>query len=702
MPEPPQPPRSDKDDQPGQRPSRHLERRQTLRSRLPGTKTIRILRPYIHHFRPVVPGYMMSTEKVLLPKTYIGQIVELLRRIVIGSRIATEHEGQERLGKAKGLAVFASDNVSSSAYATEEIMRVLVLAGAAALTLTLPITLAIIALLAIVVTSYTQTVKAYPGGGGSYIVASDNLGTLPGLAAGAALLTDYVLTVAVSVAAGVAALTSIFPFLFPDRIWLGVVFVAVLCVGNLRGLRESGSLFAAPVYVYLVAILGLLGYGIATSLLGKLPAYQAPPVWAEAEGVQTLGLILVLRAFASGCVALTGTEAVSNGVPAFKPPEARNARTVLVIMGVLFGTIFLGMSLISDKLGIIPDPSEQETVVSQLAATLVGRGTPFHFVIQISTALLLVLAANTAFNGFPRLASILATNRHLPPQFQHRGDRLAFSVGIVFLALVAAALIVVFHGSVTSLIPLYTVGVFIAFTLSQAGMVRRWWRQRSEERGWQRKAAINALGALVTGTVAIIVSVVKFKLGAWMVLTFIPLLIATMWYIQRRSSTTEEMLTLETRKEPLPQPRPTHAVVPLTELNRASLRAVSYARSISEDVTAVYVTDDPQLAQDVQQRWKQWAGTAELVVLESPYRTYGPPLLAYIDALEKMDPDRQITIVLSKIVPHRFWEFPFHNFTALRLKLRLLSRRNTIVVDVPFYLKGKDEPEETGDDAQGA
>ena len=703
MPETPDPRRpQENDDGRRHQPPRHLERRQSIRSRLPGTKTIRILRPYIRHFRPVVPGYMVSTEKVLLPKTQIGWVVELLRRMIFGTRIASEQEGQERLGKAKGLAVFASDNVSSSAYATEEIMRVLILAGAAALTFTLPITVAIVLLLAIVVTSYRQTIRAYPGGGGSYVVADENLGALPGLTAAAALLTDYVLTVAVSVAAGVAALTSIFPFLFENRVLLGVILVAVLCVGNLRGLRESGTVFAAPVYLYLVAIFGLLGYGLVLSALGRLPAYQAPPGWAETEGIQVLGLVLVLRAFASGSVALTGTEAVSNGVPAFKPPESRNAATVLVVMGVLFGSIFLGMSFLSRRLGIAPDPGEQVTVVSQLAATLLGQGSPFHYVVQMSTALLLVLAANTAFNGFPRLASILAGKRYLPPQFQHRGDRLAFSVGIIFLGLVAAALIVVFHGSVTSLIPLYTVGVFIAFTLSQAGMVRRWWRLRREERGWQTRAAMNAVGATVTGVVAIIVSIVKFKLGAWMVLTLIPLLIAMMWYIERRSGQTEESLALQTRGEPLPSPRPTHAVVPLTELNRATLHAVNYARSISENVTAVYVTDDPAQAGELRDRWKDWAGTAELVVVEAPYRAYRAPLLAYIDALEKMDPSRQITVVLSKIVPRRFWEFPFYNFTALRLKLRLLSRRNTVVVDVPYYLRAEGEPEETVDDTQGA
>ena len=411
-------------------------------------------------------------------------------------------------------------------------MRVLAAAGAGALILTMPLTIAIVVVLAIVVISYQQTIRAYPNGGGSYIVASDNLGRGPGLVAAGALLTDYVLTVAVSIAAGVAALTSIFPGLFDFRVVIGLVFVAVLWLGNLRGIRESATIFAVPTYVYLVAIYGLLAFGMWQLASGTLPEYTPPPGWLEGHDIgQTLGILLILRAFAAGSVALTGTEAVSNGVPAFRPPEPRNAGTVLILMGVFFGSIFLGISLLASQMGVVPDPTEQETVISQVTRTLVGAGTPFHYLVQISTALLLVLAANTAFADFPRLASILGKDRYLPRQFQFRGDRLAFSIGIMVLAILAGVLIVAFQGSVTNLIPLYTVGVFVAFTLSQSGMVVHWWRLRNEQRGWRWRAALNGAGAVATGAVALIVGVAKFALGAWMILLLIPLLVGVMWAI---------------------------------------------------------------------------------------------------------------------------------------------------------------------------
>lgn len=463
-------------DQPAKQPRRadpDLILREIARGRHPGDRYVRIVQPYAEIFRRARPGHLIAESEVTKPRSP-AWVWRTVRRLMIGRPIPTEHEVHERLSKVKGLAVFASDNISSSAYATEEIMRVLVLAGIGALTLTLPLTLVIIGVLLIVVTSYQQTIRAYPSGGGSYIVASDNLGRLPGLIAAGALLIDYVLTVAVSIAAGVAALTSIFPSLFTYRVEIGVAFVTLLCLGNLRGTRESGTIFTVPTYVYLVSIIGLLGYGLYRYATGNLPSYEAPAAWQEAHGAEALGILLVLRAFASGSVALTGTEAVSNGIPAFKPPEWRNAQLVLIVMGGLFASIFLGMSFLVTQLNILPDPSEQETVVNQLTRTLVGDGNPYHYLVQFSTALLLVLAANTAFADFPRLASILAKDRFLPRQLQFRGDRLAFDAGIIFLAVVASVLIVVFQGSVTRLIPLYTVGVFVAFTLSQSGMVNHW------------------------------------------------------------------------------------------------------------------------------------------------------------------------------------------------------------------------------------
>jgi amino acid transporter len=677
------------EESPGNWPTGDLLERRYVQGRLPGSRYVRILHPSSGEFRREAPGHLVATERVLDRQGSAGRLADQLRRALVGERIANEREIHERVGRLKGLAVFASDNISSSAYASEEIMRVMLAAGAGALALTIPITVAIVVVLAIVVTSYQQTIRAYPNGGGSYIVASDNLGPVPGLIAAGALLTDYVLTVAVSIAAGVAALTSIFPALFDIRVAIGVAFVGMLWLGNLRGIRESATLFAIPTYVYLLAIYGLIGFGLWRVATGTLPPYHAPAAWTAAGATQVLGLVLILRAFASGSVALTGTEAVSNGVPAFRPPEWVNARSVLVLMGVFFGTIFLGISFLAGQLGVIPDPTEQQTVVSQIAATLVGDGTPYHYLIQISTALLLVLAANTAFADFPRLASILGKDRFLPRQFQFRGDRLAFSVGIMVLAVLAAVLIIGFSGSVTNLIPLYTVGVFVAFTLSQAGMVRHWWRLRFTERGWRWRAVLNGTGAVATGLVAIIVAAAKFALGAWMILVLIPLLVAMMWAISRHYHSVEAALDVDTGRglAPLPLRKPPHVVVPISRLDQAALSALAYARSISPEVTALHVAADREAVEAMKRRWEEWGAEIKLVIVESPYRALIAPLLAYLDAAERMDPTRPITVLLAEFVPRHIWEYPLHNQTALRLKLRLFFRPNTVVVDVPYHLK---------------
>ncbi|MBI4320386.1 MAG: APC family permease [Chloroflexi bacterium] len=659
-----------------------LEWKRELRGRQPGTRYVRIVRPYAREFRRRAPGHLVATEKVLEPRGVLGKVREFLRGLLIGSRLRTEADIQERTDKVKGLAIFASDNLSSSAYATEEVMRVLVLAGVGALMLTVPLTIAICLLLLIVVMSYLQVIHAYPGGGGSYVVAHENLGPAAGLAAAAALITDYILTVAVSMSAGVAAITSAFPELFAQRVLISVIVVAVVTIMNLRGIRESGTIFAAPTYVYLLSMLGLLGLGIFRSVANGLPAYTPPPEVVRAEMVEPLALLLILRAFASGSVALTGVEAVSNGVPAFKPPEVRNAQIVLVAMGAFFATIFIGISFLSAQIGIIPSPDETETVLSQLTRLLVGTGW-YYYVVQFATAVLLVLAANTAFNGFPRLASILARDRYLPNQFQFRGDRLAYTMGIVVLAVMAAFLIVLYEGSVTGLIPLYMVGVFLAFTLSQAGLVKRWLQLRTEETGWRRRAAINALGAVVTGVVTVVVAVSKFALGAWMIMVLIPLLMLMMWGIKRHYRKLEDALTLERIDAPLPRPRLPKVVVPISRLDTTALQGLAYARSISQDVTAVHVTDDPVEAQHMKERWEKWAGEVPLVIVESPYRALIQPLLTYIDAVDKQDPQRPITVVLSELVPKHFWEFFLHNQTTLRLKAHLFFRPNTVVIDVP-------------------
>src|SRR5712691_4893419 len=501
---------------------RDLQRVEAFHGKLPCDRYLRLSRH--RDFRRVRAGYLVPRASGDHAKSGAGRFLGGFKRLLIGRPLASAEEAEQRVNRFVGLAVFASDNISSSAYATEEIMRVLLLAGVGALSLTLPITLIICLVLGIVVLSYRQVIRAYPNGGGSYVVAKDNLGPLPGLAAGAALLTDYILTVSVSTAAGVAAITAAFPDVFEKRVAIMLLVVAFMTLMNLRGIRESGRAFAIPTYIYVVGILGVVGYGAYRLASGTLPEYTAPIEWIRPEGAafEGLGLLLILRAFASGSVALTGTEAVSNGVPAFKSPSVPNAQTVLVWMGSLFAVIFVGISFLAGQIGIINDPSEAQTVVSQLTRALVGEG-PFFLLIQFSTAVLLVLAANTSFNGFPRLTSIMATDHFLPRIFRFRGDRLAFTGGIVVLAIVSSILIVAYNGSVTGLIPLYTVGVFIAFTLSQAGLVKHWYELREQDRGWRWRAAVNAIGAVTTAIVTVEVAVSKFALGAWMVLVLIPI-----------------------------------------------------------------------------------------------------------------------------------------------------------------------------------
>ncbi|MBM2826679.1 MAG: hypothetical protein HW403_743 [Dehalococcoidia bacterium] len=662
-----------------------LEWRQVVKGTHPGDRYVRMAS--YHGLRRVDRGYLVAEKGTGESTQGVGGAFQKLKRLLVGTPIPTSREIYERLTKVKGLSIFATDNISSSAYATEEIMRVLILAGA--LSLTMPITLVIIVVLAIVVTSYQQTIRAYPSGGGSYTVASDNLGPLPGLIAAAALLTDYVLTVAVSTAAGVAALTSIFPTLFEFRVEAGVAAIVILTLVNLRGIRESGTIFAAPTYIYLVSIYGLLGYGLWLFVIGSLPTYTPPSELTPEHGATALGLVLILRAFSSGAVALTGVEAVSNGVTAFKPPEAKNAQTVLLIMGSLFASIFIGISFLATHMGIVPDPSEQETVLSQIARTLVGSNSPYHYFVQFSTAILLLLAANTSFAGFPLLASIMARDRFLPRQFQFRGDRLDFSTGIVALAILAAAQLVLFKGSVTNLIPLYTVGVFLAFTLSQSGMVRRWWRLRKEVRGWTWRVGINGIGAVATGTVMVVVGMAKFVLGAWIVVLLIPIIVALLWAVRKHYLNVEQALSARTdaQKEFIHP----YLVVLVANLGLPAHKAIAFARAIASDdrVTAVHVTDSPKAADQFRGEWEEWNPGIQLVIIESPYRALAGPLIAYIEGVQEMHPGDTITVVIPELVPSHWWEHLLHNQTALRLKGSLLFHPNVAVIDIPYHLSGE-------------
>ncbi|MEO5986278.1 MAG: APC family permease [Candidatus Limnocylindria bacterium] len=663
-----------------------LQVREKKRGKRPGDAYVRIVRPFEGEFqRGEDAGELIATERTILERRGWKAGLRRLRTGLIGRPISSEREEHERLTKVKGLAIFSSDNISSSAYGPEEIMRVLALAGTGALTLTLPLAGLITVMLAIVTLSYRQTIKAYPKGASSYLVASDNLGSTAGILAAAALLIGYVVTVAVSVSAGVAAMTSILPGIYPERVLIGVVMVVVLMLGNLRGIRESGSIFMVPTYAYIVIMLGILTYGVARSVMGDIPDYQAPAAWAGVEqSGQALGLFLILRAFSQGAVALTGVEAISDGVPAFKSPEWRNARITLTWAAIIFGILFVGIAYLVTSIGIVPDPTEEQTVLSQLVRHLAGDGA-ILIVAQISTALLLVLAANTSFADFPRLSSFLARDGYLPRQFAFRGERLAFTTGIVALSLMAIGLLVGFNASVSGLIPLYTLGVFIAFTLSQGGMLVRWWRRR--EPGWRPGLAINGLGALTTAVVAVVVGTSNFFQGSWLVIVLVPLLMLLLRAINRHYREMEAALALDRipdQGEKAPQPI---VIVPISRLDRPARQAIAFANSISPSAVAVHVTNDPAEADAIRERWPAWAGTTELVVVESPYRALIGPLLAYMDALQRQAPNRPILVVLAEFVPNHWWENLLHNQTALRLKLRLFARPNTIVADVPYHLR---------------
>jgi len=660
-----------------------LERREGQAGRKPGDRYVRIVRPASREFRRA-HGHYIATDEAARPSGGYGRVLARIRRVLFGRALESEADATERLSVPTGLAILGSDNISSSAYATEEAMRVLALAGIGALALTMPVAIAVVGILAIVILSQLQVIRAYPNGGGSYVVTSENLGKMPGLFAASALLIDYVLTVSVSTAAGVAAISSFVPGLIDHRVAVGVIFIAILTLGNLRGIREAGVVFAGPTYVYIVVIAAMILYGIGRVVTGDVPATAVPPHPFPDEPMQALGLLLVLRAFASGSVGLTGSEAISNGVPSMKPPERRNAAVTLVVMGVLFGAIFLGITFLAQALGVRPDEHETETVNSLVTRTIVGDGTPFYYAVQIATALVLALAANTGFTGFPRLASVLANDRFMPRHFAHRGERLAFSTGIIALAVLAALVLAAFGGSVTNLIPLYTIGVFLAFTLSQTGLVRRWWRLRP--RGWRITIVMNAVGAIVTGVVLVVVALTKFQYGAWMVFIVLPAIVVLLHSIHRHYQYVGDALVLSTLDEDLPVLVPPIVVVPIARVDRAARQALAFARSISPHVRAVHIATTAESASEFEGRFKRWVPSIPLDVIESPYRSLVPPLLRYIDALDRQD-DRPITVVVSGFVARNPWEWLLHSQTAFRLRASLLFRPNTVVIDVPYHVE---------------
>lgn len=618
------------------------------------------------------------------------------KRRIVGTPLATEDEQHQRLGIPTALAVFASDAISSTAYASQEILLVLIpVAGLAiALDQLIPISIIVMVLLVLVITSYRQTIFAYPGGGGSYVVSRENLGETPALVAGASLLVDYILTVAVSVSAGVAAITSAFPALRPERVGICLAFIAIMTMANLRGMKESGRLFAGPTYVYIVSLGLLISVGLFRLATGSLdPMVPDTEALNELTGggeLAGLTVLIFLRAFSSGAVALTGIEAISNGVPAFKKPESKHAATTLLLMGTILATFFFGISLLASRLR--PTPNEGETLLSIMGREVFSGETLPYFILQFSTFAILILAANTAFADFPRVGSILAADGFLPAQLKNRGDRLVFSNGIITLAAVASLLIVVFSGDTSKLIPLYAVGVFCGFTLSQIGMVRH--HQKIREPGWKRGAVVNVIGAIATFIVLMVVLVSKFTIGAWIPAVLIPIIVYVFRRIKRHYDSVRSALRVEPGDH---VPRHSHTVVILVgSVNLGVLKAVAYARSMRPDrLVAISVVTSAEEEAAVVDAWEKFELPVELRTIFSPFRDLTGPVMRLIDELDDERPDDVVTVVIPEFVVEHWWDQALHNQSALMIKTKLRQRPNTAILSVPIQVGDLGELEST-------
>jgi amino acid transporter len=633
-------------------------------------------------------GYLQATIEASQPRGRRERAIAIVKRAALGTPFATSRLIHERLTKVRALGVFSSDPLSSAAYSAEEIMLVLVLAGTGALYLTLPITGALLALLWTVRLSYIQTIKAYPNGGGAYIVAHENLGVTPALIAAAALLVDYVLTVAVSVAAGVAAITSAAPALYGLRVELAVLAIAVITWGNLRGIRESGAIFGLPTYFFIVTFSLMIVVGLVKLAIGDAPGtllHSAPPA-QQAVAVSGLSVFLVLRAFSSGAAAVTGIEAISNGVPAFKPPEPRNAQITMQWEAAFLGVFLLGVAFLATRYGIVPRPDE--TMVSILGREVLGKNV-LYYAYQVGTAGVLLLAANTAYADFPRLSAILARDRFAPRQLAFRGDRLAFSNGIMFLGATAAVLLVIFQAEVTRLIPLYILGVFISMTLSQSGMVRHWLRLR--ERGWRTSLLLNGFGAVATFVVVLIVGATKFTEGAWISVLAMLTLFIVFTLIHRHYAWFQRCIQVDdTATQPATsavEGSRERVIIPVDDVNQIILNAVRVAREISGSLTAVHVADDLEEAAAFEERWKRAAPDIPIQVIESPYRSFTAPLLAYVESVAggaREVPGQKVAVILPTFVPKHWWERVLHNRDVLRLKPFLKANEAVRVIECPY------------------
>lgn len=632
------------------------------------------------------------------PATY--QPPRSWRTWLLGRPLATADAEEETIGKKVGLAVFASDALSSTAYATQEILVVLGAAGLAALTFAFPISIAIVALLAIVTISYEQIIHAYPNGGGAYIVSRDNLGELAAQIAGASLLADYILTAAVSISSGVAQISSAFPALFPYRVAIAGGLLLLVMVINLRGVRESGTAFAIPTYFFLAMMVLTIGLGFIRYIAGSLGTVPSPPPMETIETAQAIGLFLILHAFANGTTALTGVEAISNGITAFKEPRSRNAGVTLIWMSLILGVVFLSVTFLSVQIGAVP--SESETVISQLARTVFGSQGILYLAMIAATTIILIMATNTSFNGFPRLSALLAIDGFLPRQLAFRGSRLVYSWGIMALTAIAVLLIIVFRASVTGLIPLYAIGVFLSFTLSQVGMSRRWWKIGRLAEGeeikqpastlrhdarWRLKMVANGFGGLCTAVVMLIFIVTKFTEGAWVVLVLIPLIVLLLRAIHHHYHDLAKRLSLASF-DMAPRSARHRVIMPLSGVHRGTLLALRYARTLSNDVTAVHVSIEPEQTEKVRQKWDMWGEGVRLVILDSPYRLLIEPLMDYIAEVAKgRQPNETITVVVPEFVTRHAWENLLHTQTALTLRFAFRTMPGVVITTVPYQLE---------------
>lgn len=611
-------------------------------------------------------------------------MVRSIRELLIGPPLPTQWAAVERLSKVQALAALSPDALASIAYANQEIFLGLAAAGAAGLVYSWRIALVITVLLGMVAISYMQTISAYPHGGGSYTVARENLGDISGLVAAAALMLNYVLNASVSLTAGIAAAASAFPQLWPYRTALALVLLAIITLANLRGVRESGALMAAPVYLFVATYLGLIVVGVARAALEGPGSYAA----TAPLPVEPLTAFLLLHTFSSGCTALTGVEAISNGVPAFKPPESHNARITMAAMAALMAVLFLGTTGLTQYFGVVA--GAEETILSALARRTVGGGV-LYYIVQAASLAGLLVAANTSFVGFPRLASVMARDGYLPRQLAMLGDRLVFSNGIVVFSALAGLLIVVFGGDTHALIPLFAIGAFLTFTLSQAGMVRHWLRERGI--GWPLKAAVNGIGMTVTAITAAVIGVSKFVEGAWIIILIIPLMVLAFRKVASHYREIRSELTLRGLPPDLGVPPSPRVVLPISGVHRGVVDALRYALSISDRVTAVYVEVEPGSAERIREQWGRWGLGVPLEIVPSPYRSVAGPFLDFLDRHDHEHNDGTLaTVILPEFVPSKWWEFLLHNQTAWLIRLALLYRRRRqgkrrAIIDVPMYLK---------------